>query len=291
MLQLNFYRYACDVAQRISLSGVVPPDEGLRERKKRETRQHISDVATGLFLERGFEEVRVADVAAAAGVSEKTVYNYFATKESLLLDREEEMAEVLRAALGQGASMSSPIEAAVQVILDDTRHLFAMWKGLDSEAFRTVLKFGGLIESVPSLRAAQRDMMDRLTQVAAEAMASRAGVDPLDPEPQIAAAAIVGLWGVQYRALSKQAATAATDDDAHRAVVSEVRRAARLIETGLWSFSLVVQGVSSRDQLRMAAEASSEARKQVMSTLRQARKAWDERARRERGSLSKASST
>ncbi|MEU0224349.1 TetR/AcrR family transcriptional regulator [Streptomyces sp. NPDC006284] len=61
--------------------------EGLRERKKRQTRQYISDVATGLFLERGFETVTVAEVADAANVSVNTVYNYFPAKEDLFLDR------------------------------------------------------------------------------------------------------------------------------------------------------------------------------------------------------------
>ncbi|GAA3146220.1 TetR/AcrR family transcriptional regulator [Streptomyces echinatus] len=61
--------------------------EGLRERKKRQTRQYISDVATGLFLERGFEAVTVAEIAEAANVSVNTVYNYFPAKEDLFLDR------------------------------------------------------------------------------------------------------------------------------------------------------------------------------------------------------------
>src|ERR1044072_7879145 len=61
--------------------------EGLRERKKRQTRQYISDVATGLFLDRGFDAVTVAEVAEAADVSVNTVYNYFPTKEDLFLDR------------------------------------------------------------------------------------------------------------------------------------------------------------------------------------------------------------
>ncbi|WP_225834769.1 TetR/AcrR family transcriptional regulator [Streptomyces sp. NK08204] len=61
--------------------------EGLRERKKRETRQRISDIATGLFLERGFMAVTMADVAEAADVSVNTVYNYFPAKEDLFFDR------------------------------------------------------------------------------------------------------------------------------------------------------------------------------------------------------------
>ncbi|MGX1881307.1 TetR/AcrR family transcriptional regulator [Streptomyces sp. NPDC055287] len=61
--------------------------EGLRERKKRQTRQHISDVATGLFLERGFDAVTIAEIAQAADVSVNTVYNYFPAKEDLFFDR------------------------------------------------------------------------------------------------------------------------------------------------------------------------------------------------------------
>jgi len=63
------------------------PHEGLRERKKRRTRQQISDVATSLFVVRGFDRVKVSEIAAIVGVSEKTVYNYFPTKESLVFDR------------------------------------------------------------------------------------------------------------------------------------------------------------------------------------------------------------
>jgi hypothetical protein len=60
---------------------------GLRERKKQAMRRQLSDTAARMFLERGFDAVRVAEVAAACGVSEKTVFNYFPNKEALILDR------------------------------------------------------------------------------------------------------------------------------------------------------------------------------------------------------------
>jgi AcrR family transcriptional regulator len=249
--------------------------EGLRERKKRLTRQLISDTATGMFLKDGFDAVRVADVAAASGVSEKTVYNYFPTKESLILDRYEDMENDVRHALGPDAAPTSPVEAAVGVIVAEIRRSFDSW-GDGDHAFDPTLirRFSELVERTPALRAAQREMMDRVVEVAAEAMAARAAVNPEDPEPQIAANAILGLWRVQYRALARYAGEGGTAAEVGDAVIADVRRAARLIDTGLWSFGLAVQGSGGHEQLRLAAESANEARKQVLTAIRQARSAW-----------------
>src|SRR5262249_5736622 len=92
----------------------VPPAEGLRERKKRLMRQQLSDTATQMFLERGFDAVRVAEVAEACGVSEKTVFNYFPTKESLVLDRLETTVSSLRTGLADPGI--APVEAALHIL-------------------------------------------------------------------------------------------------------------------------------------------------------------------------------
>ncbi|MEU5263897.1 TetR/AcrR family transcriptional regulator [Amycolatopsis sp. NPDC021455] len=82
-------------------------DPGLRERKKQATRLLISNVATALFVQRGFDEVTVAEVAEAAGVSKMTVFNYFPRKEDLFLDRHaDRLAELVSVVRSRPAGTS-----------------------------------------------------------------------------------------------------------------------------------------------------------------------------------------
>jgi AcrR family transcriptional regulator len=248
--------------------------QGLRERKKALMRQLISDTATMMFLERGFDQVRVSEVAEACDVSEKTIYNYFATKESLLLDREEGSINAIRKALGPDAATMSPVEAMVGILKDELDEFVVHLGSSPSIMFPQIMHFNELIESTPALKAARADMIDRFAQLAAELMAARAGVDPSDPEPQIAADALVGLWRIFYRSLVKYSDMDMSPTELRDRVLGDVRRAARLLDTGLWSFATVVQGANGRDQIKAAAEASNEARKQVLSAMKQARSAW-----------------
>jgi AcrR family transcriptional regulator len=214
-------------------------DEGLRERKKRLMRQQLSDAATLMFMQRGFDAVRVAEVAAACGVSEKTVFNYFPTKESLILDRLESTMASLKSGLAQPGV--GPVEAALR-ILDDELSAMTSWLARQddlAQASAAIRRFGTLIQASPSLRAHQSDMMDQFVAVAAEILARRAGMSPDDPEPQIAATALLGLWRIQFQALSKYLDGTRTPAQVHQAVSAEVNRAAQFIDTGLRSLASV----------------------------------------------------
>ncbi len=183
--------------------GTGPEAEGLRERKKRLMREQLSDTATRMFLERGFDAVRVTEIAEACGVSEKTVFNYFPTKESLILDRLESTMASLRIGLAEPGI--SPVEAALR-ILDGELGAMTSWLAAQddpAQAGAMIQRFGALIQATPSLRAHQSDMMDQFIAVAAAILAERAAMSADDPEPQIAATALLGLWRIHFRSLSE----------------------------------------------------------------------------------------
>src|SRR5579862_1958269 len=227
-----------ETAEWMARYAPAAPQEGLRERKKRLMRQRLSDTAARMFLEHGFDKLRVAQVAEACGVSEKTVFNYFPTKESLVLDRLETTVGFLRAGLDPETEPGvPPVEAALRIL---DRELSAMTSFLASqedpdEAARAIRRFGDLIRATPSLRAYQSDMMDQFVGVATEILAARAGMTADDPEPQIAARALLGLWRVQAESLRRH--LDAPPARIHDLVTADVRRAARLIDTGLRSFA------------------------------------------------------
>ena len=195
-------------------------------------RQQLSDTATRLFMERGFDAVRVADVAEECGVSEATVFNYFQTKEALVLDRLEATMASLPA--GLASPDLTPIDAALRMLADELAHMTDLLASRDDprSAAKEVLRFGDMIRATPSLRAYQSDMMDQFVFVAVDILATRAGLSADDPEPQIAARALLGLWHVQDQSLRKHLG-ATRLHRIHEQVTADVRRAAHLIGVGL----------------------------------------------------------
>lgn len=227
-------------------------EPGLRERKKQLMRRQLSDTATAMFVERGFDAVRVSEVAEACGVSEKTVFNYFPAKEALVMDRLEGTLSALRTGLADPAR--SPVEAML-AILDGELRAVTGWladRPDAAEARRALRRFGELIRATPALRAYQADVLDRSASVVTQALATRFGVAADDPEPQIAARALLGLWhvhaeslrrhladgGIGVRAGALDGADPETTPERLRALVAgDVARAARLLENGLGEFA------------------------------------------------------
>ncbi|HEY0194394.1 MAG TPA: TetR/AcrR family transcriptional regulator [Kofleriaceae bacterium] len=162
---------------------------GLRERKKQETRKRISDTATGLFMQRGFDKVTVAEIAELANVSKMTVFNYFARKEDMLFDREPEALELIRRAVVERPAGASPLDAMhalLRRLLRDGYPLIAISPG--------VRQFWRTVEASPTLRARGREFLDRAEAQLARLLADAAGLPAGDPGATLAAAMI---WAVQ----------------------------------------------------------------------------------------------
>src|SRR5690606_5804644 len=148
---------------------------GLRERKKRQMYRRLSDTAIGLFLERGYEQVTVADVAAAVDVSKPTLFRYFPAKEDLVLHRlADHVGEAGRVVAGRPAGQS-PLEALRRHFLDglDRRDPVT---GLNDDP--DVLAFHRLLYGTPSLVARLHAHVERDENALAQVLAreSRRGV-------------------------------------------------------------------------------------------------------------------
>jgi AcrR family transcriptional regulator len=245
--------------------------EGLRELKKRETRQRISNVATELFLTRGFDAVAVTEVAAGAGVSEKTVYNYFPTKEALVLDQLEGQIERLVGAVRDRPRGVSPSAALVAALKEDSRRFYAM---MPADRLPDIERFSTMVRDTASLRAAwsehRHEMVAALTQVLADELQ----VDCMTPEPLVAARALIGLVELIYDSRLRHAGSGASAKQALELVDADIDRGARLLDTGIWSLQMMVEGRRSKDQIREAAAVAEHARQQVLTALRSAKRSW-----------------
>jgi len=172
----------------------VTDNAGLREQKKRATRDAISSVATRLFMERGFDNVTVAEVAAAANVSKMTVFNYFPRKEDLFFDREQEGAELLQKALSERAPGTSPLAALRQLALQllAERHPFAKMTDGVAAFWRTV-------EDSAALRARTRELRAELEARLPDLLATAVGREEADVDAKLVANVLVAGWLTGYR--------------------------------------------------------------------------------------------
>ena len=91
---------------------------GLRERKKRAARIAIQLKALELVAERGFCHVSVDDIAAAAGVSPRTFFNYYATKEDALFTPDIDRLEAADRVIAQADASRGPMSVVRETLLD-----------------------------------------------------------------------------------------------------------------------------------------------------------------------------
>jgi len=143
---------------------------GLRERTRRAVRAEIADAALRLFVERGFDETTVDDVVAAVGVSRRSFFRYFRSKEDVVLGFLDDVGVAICAGLA-----ARPVEEPPWVAL--RRALDEVIVAYDGDA-NWILALHRLIYETPSLRARHLDKQDRWHRLLTAELAARAGVDP-----------------------------------------------------------------------------------------------------------------
>ncbi|MFE7121515.1 TetR family transcriptional regulator [Streptomyces sp. NPDC057654] len=203
---------------------------GLRERKKLRTTEHIANTALELFLQRGFDQVSVADVATAAEVSKKTVFNYFPAKEDLVLfpirDHKGEPARVVRTRQAD----ESPVTALRRHFLTGLQERDPITGLADYEEF---LAFQGMVMSTPSLKLRLLEQWTDSEAVLAEALAETLGKPPTAIVPNALASQIIS---VQRTLIVRNVERMLSGDDpaaVHDQCAAEAEAAFDLLEKSL----------------------------------------------------------
>jgi AcrR family transcriptional regulator len=163
---------------------------GLRDRKKEVTRQAISDVATRLFVERGFEKVSVAEIALEANVARKTVFNYFPRKEDLVFDREEELRALVREALAGHDRPVDAFQTLMRTLVESRHPLFRITE--------RAVQFWRTVAESPALTARARELQVTLADDLARMLSEAVGRSSFDPEARLAAAMLMSTLVVAY---------------------------------------------------------------------------------------------
>jgi AcrR family transcriptional regulator len=195
---------------------------GLRERKKQRTRELIAETARRLFVERGFEAVPVAEIAREAEVSEKTVFNYFPTKEDLVFWRLESFEDELLSAVRDRDEGESILDAFGRFVLQRRGLLAAS----DPEAAERLAGITRMIVSSPALLRREREIYDRYT-------ASLARVIGDGVEAWVVANALMGVHRALVDYTRRRILEGARNPALARAVRAEGKRALERLRVGL----------------------------------------------------------
>ena len=178
----------------------------LRERKKRLTRQRLADVATALFVSRGFDNVTVNEIADAADVSKVTVFKYFPRKEDLFFDRGPQMHDLLRRTIRDrpaGETPTAALHRLTRSMLIERHPLSGL--GDFRRFFQTVVDSPALRDRARELAA---ELQDELTELLAEADSR-----PVDDDIRLRAAMIHGVLQTVYLAATRRVLAGERADD------------------------------------------------------------------------------
>jgi AcrR family transcriptional regulator len=208
------------------MEGATTETGGLRARKKRQTRAAIAAAAMELFQARGFDAVTIAEIAAAADVSRKTIFNYFPAKEDLVFHAGQERRAALVHAIRAcppGTSLVAPFRAATTEYLDRLEH----------EPVDAVLAIPRVVAGSATLRNRLFLGWEEEAAVLGPELARAAGEPPESIVPTVVARTLA--W--THRTVFRAAFTRLLAGEERGAVIADLReqaaRAYDLLEDGL----------------------------------------------------------
>jgi len=164
-----------------------------RTRKRLATRQAISDAATGLFMERGFDRVTIDEIADAADVGRMTVFNHFPRKEDMFFDREQEARDLAFETVRARAPGTSPIDA-----LGHLAHRLIERPLAAFPLFTDTRRFVETAQASETLKARARQMRDEFAHALAALLAADANLPADDMAAHLAAGLITAAWSLAF---------------------------------------------------------------------------------------------
>ncbi len=204
---------------------------GLRELKKQETRQLISDQATRLFIAQGFEQTTIAEIADAARVAKKTVTNYFTRKEDLALDHQDTFV----ASLAEAVASRRVGDSALTALRRDFETAIATQ---DPVAGFAGLDFIRMIADSPTLTVCLRGLHDRREQALAAVLAEATGERSDNITVQTAAALLGAVHRTLFGRIQHLTLAGGSNDEIARTVAPEAAQAFDLLEPALGDYAV-----------------------------------------------------
>jgi AcrR family transcriptional regulator len=194
---------------------------GLRETKKLQTRESIAAAGMRLFVKRGFDHVTVGDIAREAGVSEKTVFNYFPTKEDIFFDEVPAQLQALAEAI-RGRAADDTLLAALHRFQEGHCRRFA------KPGF---VHFARTLDGSAALKSKELEVMARYTDQLAATIHDELGVPVQDA--QLAANLVMSVHWQLFRDARALALAGKAGPTVVRRLRADLERAYRLLEHGL----------------------------------------------------------
>src|SRR5437763_4540362 len=187
------------------------PKPGLRERKKRQTRENIARAALQLFAERGYDETTLADIAEAADVAPRTIFAYFDSKEDILLCEEGSVLDDLKRRLDERPARSTTVDAI--------REFLSRIEAPDEWA----LLRKKIMTATPTLQMKMRARHAQLEPILADSIAKDLGAEPGDIQALLVAASMTAaLTSVRDRILEAEAGGVPMSHEQGMAVLDQV---------------------------------------------------------------------